>query len=83
MFTFYFYVYIYFWAYICFLQKNWKFYTFLEEFSAKTLISSQYPTQKGKFLKSIETVAHRCSVKKVFLEISQNSLENTCARVSI
>ena len=23
-----------------------------------------------------------CSVKKVFLEISQNSLENTCARVS-
>ena len=25
----------------------------------------------------------RCSVKKVFLEISQNSQENTCARVSI
>ena len=24
----------------------------------------------------------RCSVKKVFLEISQNSQENTCARVS-
>ena len=29
-----------------------------------------------------EAVAKRCSVKKVFLEISQNSLENTCARVS-
>ena len=29
-----------------------------------------------------ETVVHRCSVKKVFLEISQNSQENTCARVS-
>ena len=29
-----------------------------------------------------EAVAQRCSVKKVFLEISQNSLENTCARVS-
>ena len=43
----------------------------------------QYPTQKDKFLKSIETVAQRCSVKKVFLEISQNSPENTCARVSI
>ena len=28
------------------------------------------------------TVAQRCSVKKVFLEISQNSQENTCARVS-
>ena len=31
---------------------------------------------------SIETVAQRCSVKKVFLEILQNSLEKTCARVS-
>ena len=29
-----------------------------------------------------EAVARRCSVKKVFLEISQNSQENTCARVS-
>ena len=27
-------------------------------------------------------VAQTCSVKKVFLEISQNSQENTCARVS-
>ena len=29
-----------------------------------------------------EAVAKRCSVKKVFLEISQNSQEKTCARVS-
>ena len=29
-----------------------------------------------------EAVAQRCSVKKVFLEISQNSHENTCARFS-
>ena len=29
-----------------------------------------------------ETLARRCSVKKVFLEISQNSQENICARVS-
>ena len=30
-----------------------------------------------------EAVAHTCFVlKKVFLEISQNSQENTCARVS-
>ena len=28
-----------------------------------------------------EEVVRRCSVKKVFLEISQNSQENTCARV--
>ena len=30
----------------------------------------------------IEAVVQRCSVKKVFLEISQNSQENNCARVS-
>ena len=29
-----------------------------------------------------EAVARRCSVKKVFLEISQHSQGNTCARVS-
>ena len=29
-----------------------------------------------------EAVAQRCSVKKLFLEISQNSRENTCVRVS-
>ena len=29
-----------------------------------------------------EAVARRCSVKKVCLEISQNSQENTCARAS-
>ena len=29
-----------------------------------------------------EAVVQRCSVKKVFLEISQNSQENACARVS-
>ena len=28
-----------------------------------------------------EAVAQRCSVEKAFLEISQNSQENTCARV--
>ena len=29
-----------------------------------------------------EAVAKKCSVKKVFLEISQNSQENTYARIS-
>ena len=29
-----------------------------------------------------EAVVRRCSVKKVFLQVSQNSQENTCARVS-
>ena len=31
------------------------------------------------FLQQTEAVARRCSVKKVLLEISQNSQENTCA----
>ena len=30
-----------------------------------------------------EAVARWCSVKKVFLEISQNPQENTCRRVSV
>ena len=34
----------------------------------------------GKELKA-EAVVRRCSVKKEFLEISQNSQENTCATV--
>ena len=29
-----------------------------------------------------EAVARKCSVKKVFLENSQNSQENACAKVS-
>ena len=31
---------------------------------------------------SSEAVVQRCSVKEVFLKISQNPLENTCTRVS-
>ena len=34
------------------------------------------------FLHMQEAVVRRCSVKKVFLEISQNSQENTCAKIS-
>ena len=33
------------------------------------------------FFKCTEAVDRRCSVKKVFLEISENSQENTCARI--
>ena len=32
--------------------------------------------------KRTEAVAQSCSLKKVFLEISQNLQENTCARAS-
>ena len=30
----------------------------------------------------LEAVALRCSIERMFLEISKNSQENTCARVS-
>ena len=33
-------------------------------------------------MKVSEAVAKRCCLKQVFLEISQNSQENTCGRVS-
>ena len=42
--------------------------------------ASQGSTCFQYFLGNTETVVQRCSVKKVFLEISQNSQENACAR---
>ena len=33
-------------------------------------------------MSTTEAVIWKCSIEKVFLEISQNSQENTCARVS-
>ena len=36
----------------------------------------------GVELGPTKAVVQRCSAKKVFLKISQNSQENTCARVS-
>ena len=42
--------------------------------------TTNFPSKKKI---NIEAVAQTCSVRKVFLEISQNSRENTCARVSI
>ena len=38
--------------------------------------------QKNKKRGDIEAIARRCSLKKVLLEMSQNSQENTCAKVS-
>ena len=35
--------------------------------------------QDDCYLVLLEAVVQRCSVKKVFLEISQNSKENNCA----
>ena len=40
------------------------------------------PQRINFFFEDSEAVAQRCSVKKLFLETSQNSQENICARVS-
>ena len=47
-------------------------------------ISFSIKTEKisGKLKIHTEAVVQRCSIKKVFLEILQNSQENTCATVS-
>ena len=54
--------------------------------SANTLIIDFKQSSKSfiqiKNNRGQEAVVQRCSIKKVFLEISQNSQENTCARVS-
>ena len=42
----------------------------------------QYFCTSYKYNWSTRNSHRRCSIKKVFLEISQNSQENTCARVS-
>ena len=48
----------------------WKFY-FIE-----------YLWVSCKSYISLKAVARGCSINKMFFKISQNSLENTCARVS-
>ena len=43
--------------------------------------SSESSKQDDCYLVLLEAVVQRCSVKKMFLEISQNSQKSTCARV--
>ena len=45
------------------------------------IISEHRNSFNGK-VKKLKAVAKQCSVKRVFLEITQNSQENTCGRVS-
>ena len=54
------------------------------KFKFQTLRKSYAPINNSNeiFFNTSEAVVRRCSVKKVFLEISQKSQENTCARDS-
>ena len=46
-------------------------------------IGFAYPTQETLSTMLSEADVQRRSVRKVFLEISQNSQKNTCARISL
>ena len=46
------------------------------------ILNGQTFISRNKVARMFRCSHRRCSVKKVFLEISQNSQENTCARVS-
>ena len=52
----------------------------MQTFLAKNLI---YIFSEPLLSLSIAVVAQTCSARKLFLEMSQNSQENTCARVFI
>ena len=58
------------------IMKKLKFYEFFDVHMDKILSTWEY------YVQSTEVVVRSCSIKKVFLEILQNSQENTCARVS-
>ena len=59
------------------IYQLWKHY-----YPRHELFQKQYNTQVQVLLSKDRSSHRRCSVKKVFLKISQNSPENTCARVS-
>ena len=59
-------------------QTALKFiYSTLEYFVSNEVTCKQSPATL-----SSEAIVQKCSVNKIFLEISQNSQENTCNRVS-
>ena len=59
-----------------------KIYVFSWDNMAFLCGISLFPEKKALFFYPAEADFQRCSVQKVFQEISQNSQENTCARVS-
>ena len=55
------------------MNENWFFPT------AKIIFADSL--QPISEIQQTEALVQRCSVEKVFLEISQNSQENTCVKV--
>ena len=57
-------------------------YTALSDYSFDDFTVSGNCQEKQKNKEITDAVVQRCSVKKLFEEISQNPHENNCARVS-
>ena len=53
------------------------------ELTISKIYCGYYYDDVDQCLEQTEAVTQRCYVKKVFVEISQNSQENTCPRVSL
>ena len=53
------------------------------ESAPKTINKTTESSQQVQEDKATEAIVQRCSVKKALIEISQNSQENTYARVSL
>ena len=66
---------------ICFFSFIYLFY-FFEKIQISYFLFRIKAEAKLYYL-IIEAVFQTCSVKKVFLEMSQHSQENTCARASL
>ena len=66
---------IYIYIYIYILHKQTYTHTYIKTFFVNHVEIS--------ILEHREAVLQRCSLKKVFVEISENSQENVCARVSL
>ena len=63
------------------LQNKSSFTVNFAKFSKNTFFHRTLLVAPSEKLKA-GVVIRKCSVKKVFLQISQNSQENTCTRVS-
>ena len=67
-----------------FSRSNGQIYGMSNEQPTKTPLSVMFKSIASKYEDKVaEGVAQRCSVKKEFLEILENSQKNTCARVSL
>ena len=65
-----------------FLSEPWKPFSHLSQSYKPHYKILALWWKTSLIVKDWLSLHHRCSIKKVFLDISQNSQENTCARVS-